>query len=808
MFRNFIKVALRSLWLHKSASLINIVGLSIGLASCLLILLFVIHEKTYDSFHQYAGRIYRVYQYVIEGEKIERWAWTPVPMSSALRADYPEIQNTVRLVQADNILISSNQHFFDIKDALYTDSTFFDVFSFHLIQGDKSEVLSKPHSVVLTESLARSIFGNEDPVNELIRFNNDTTYFRITGITDDPPENSHFTYEMLISMDGFWNHKSTSWLNNCVNTYALVTAGSPPQQLEQKLYGMVKKYVGPEVQQVFGTPMDEMDKSGIRLEYRLQPLRDIHLDSDMVQSFKPSNHKKYIYIFSFIGAFIILIAGANFVNLSTSRSALRYRETGMRIILGSTQKKIMLQFLAESILITLISIGLAVLILILVLPYFNDLTGLSLNISRFNVMRWMPALLGCTIVIGILAGFYPAFLMSSVNTGTALKDMLKKGTRGALLRNVLVSSQYIIAIVILSGTLVVYRQLHFMQNKELGFDKDGILVIKKADRLGNQINSFIEELVKHPEIISISKSTDTPGFPVSDNGFQVEGGNEDKIFVMYTTWIDPYYLTTYKMKIIDGRGFMEDFRTDSAAIIINEAAVKKMGLKNPVGTRLIRPTGNGDHTYFTIAGVVKDFHFKSLHSVIEPYALLAMPRNFNWIPRLSVRYDKSNGIQAFHYIDEAWNRFTDGKPLEYRYLDDDLQTLYREEKQTKRLSVTFTVLAIFISCLGLLGLIWFTTAQRTKEIGIRKIMGASVRRLIAFLLYNTVRLVIISSVVAWPIAYYFLRNWLNDFTFRIKLSPVDFIIASAVILVISLTTIAGHIWYASTRNPVESLRYE
>jgi putative ABC transport system permease protein len=802
-----VKTAIRNLWRQKNTSLINIIGLSIGMAGCLIISLFVFNETNYDSFHKHAGNIYKVYQHTLVNGEESFDAVTPVPMAATLLADYPEVKNVVRMYQSDNLLTITDQGYFNIKNALYVDSSFFRVFSFGLIKGDM-DALSDPGSVVLTESTAAKIFGTADPINKMIRFENDTNYFRVSGVSLDPPENSHFTFDMLISMDAFWDNNSTFWLRNNVNTYVLLQDGFPFQNLEQKFPEMIKKYIGPQLQQVFGFSMDDFMKKGNYLRYKLQPIRDIHLDTTIHHNLKPSGNRKYVYIFSLVGIFILVIAAINFINLSTARSTKRAPEVGLRKVFGSSRKKLILQFLSESILISIISLAIAFSLVNVVLPSINRMTDLTLSLSAFNPFVLIAIILGSAIIIGIIAGIYPAFFLSSFNIASVLKGRLRTGNRWSTLRRLLVIIQFFIAIVILSCTLVIYQQLTFMQSKDLGFDKERVMVIKQANSLKNQLGTFMEEIRKYPGIVSITNSSAVPGYPNGDDGFIIEGRGKSETYVLQTSWVDFSFISSYKMKIIDGRDFTQDFTTDSSAVIINEAAVKKIVLKNPVGTRLMRPGENGKYNYFTIIGVVKDFHFQSLHKEIQPFLLLIKPAKANWGGYLSIRLGEGGMTRYVQVIKNTWKQYTKDRPLEYSFLDEDLNNLYKEERRTGSLSVTFTFLAIFIACLGLLGLISFTTAQRTKEIGIRKIMGSSVWGIIKLLLSETILLIIISSLLAWPVAWLFLKNWLADFAFRVELKPVIFLETSSIILILSVWAIGLQTWRAAVKNPVVALRYE
>ncbi len=803
---NVFKITMRHLWRRRITSLINIFGLSLGLASSMIIFLFVFKELNYDNFHKNSRSIFRVHQHVLEGSQVTDAAWTPLPLGPTLLKEYPEIRSAVRIMQADNVLISCGQQYFNIRNAVYADTGFFSLFTFPLIKGDAKKVLTEPHSIVLTETLAGKIYGSKDPVNELIRFDNDTSYFRITGVCRDVPDNSHFDCEMFISMDAFWRCHSTEWTANYVNTYLMLHEGYPYQQFEEKLKTLLQKYWEPQIQKAFGFGIDELAKKGFMFEYRLQPLREIHFNTNMQQGLKQPGNRKYIRILMLIGIFIVFIAVTNYVNLSTSQSTLRIRETGLRIILGSSQSKLRIQYLVESVLICMFSLVLAGLIMALFLPSFDNITGIRL--ATPDLLKYIPFVVVSVILMGFFAGLYPSIVNTAVNPSTSLSEKLKSGKSGSLMRNVLVTVQFFIAVVILAGTIGIYNQLKLIRTSELGFDPDGILVIRQANVLKDHAYSFEEEIRRHPGIENVTRSTDIPGFPVSDNGFTVEGRDQTEVFVLYTTWVDSAYFKTFRMLLKDGSGFSNKSIARGSSIVLNESATRKMRLENPVGMRLLKPDGAGNYQAYTITGVVKDFHFKSLHTEIEPCAILSLPEKADWVPCMSIRYDRSNTNACFHAVEDTWKQFTGGKPLEYSFLDEELNSLYKHETETGSMSAIFTFLAIVIACLGLFGMISFTTTQRIREIGMRKIMGATPWTIIRFLSFKTIKLILIASLFAWPAAYLFLKDWLRNFTSRTDINPLIFITATALILVVSMLTIGLHTWNAATRNPVDSLRYE
>jgi len=452
--------------------------------------------------------------------------------------------------------------------------------------------------------------------------------------------------------------------------------------------------------------------------------------------------------------------------------------------------------------------GIAVILLELVLPYINNALQLHLGFAIFKLWQILIASISFAFLIGIMAGFYPAFMLSSFKPTTIFKDKLKSGSKGSFLRSLLVVLQFIIAIFILSGTLIVYNQLKFMQNKDLGFDKERVMIIDRAQALENKLKPFMEELKKYPSVLNSTSSTSIPGFPNNNNGYLIEGRETGTTFLMTTNYVDVDYQSTYKFTIKEGRFFSPDRPTDSSAVVINEAAVWKFDLTTPFGTRFMQPGPNGQFKYLSVIGIVKDFHYSSLHTVIEPYVMILKPKDQNYGGNVSLRIAPGDLNKAIKDVESVWKQFANGQPIQYSFLDDRLMGLYKEEKRTGSLALGFTILAILIACLGLLGLISYSTVQRTKEMGIRKIMGASVPRIVYLLSSEIIILIIISSVFAWPIAYILLKNWLNDFAYKIGLNPVIFLITTLIIFALSIITIGYQAFYAATRNPADSLRYE
>ena len=809
MIKNFFKIAYRNFIRQKGYSLINILGLAIGLASAILIFIFIMNEMSYDKCFKNYDRIYLVYMDGQMGANALHAAWTPAPMGPTLKKDFPEVEYSVRMQDHGNVLIRYQDKKFFEKTVLYADSTFFDVFSIPLIKGNPDNVLKNRYSLVITPSAAKRIFGDDDPVGKMIRLNQDTAYYTVTGIMEEVPSNAHFEAEVVASFHTLENSNSTMWLNNSYYTYVMLQPGASAKELESKFPAMIEKYAGPQIQEGLGITIEDFLASGNRYGYFLQPLTDIHLDTEIEHGLKPSNNKKYIYIFAFVALFILVIACINFMNLATARSAKRSREIGIRKVVGSDRRLLIGQFLTESILLSLLSLAGALIILELVLPYFNNTLHLSLTLGYFEHWYFIPAIVGIAVFTGLVAGIYPAMFLSSFKPVNVLKGRMRgrKGGNG-ILRGGLVVFQFFIAIVILTGTIIINRQLNYMQNVDLGFHKEHMLVLDRAEAIGKKREAFKQQLQTIPGVVSVTNSTAIPGYPNNNNGFMIEGQKASNTVLIMINWVDYDFLKTYGLKLEDGRFFSKDFPGDTAAMIINETGLKKLGIKDPLDTRLIQPGKEDERHYIPIVGVTKDYHFESLEKKIGTYGLMFKPLDMGWGGYYTIRLNAGDIKGTISKIEDVWDEMADDYPMNYFFLDERFNQLYQEEQRTSKISFIFTFLSIFIASLGLIGLISYTSEQRTKEIGIRKIMGASVASIIMRLSWETVKYILIATLLGWALSWFVMSRWLEDFAYRINLNPWYFMLATFVIFVIAIVTISFQAFRASVRNPAESLRYE
>jgi len=812
MIRNFIKIAFRNLFKQFGYTFINIAGLAIGLACSILISIYVINELTYDRFHEGADRIYRIgVQGKMLGNDLNQ-AVTASPMYRVLQTEYPEVEHVTRVTSLRGWLLRyGDKKFTETAETFkFADSTFFDVFSFKLIKGNPETALDEPRSIIMTEKAARKYFGDEDPIGKMVQVESDTTFYTITGLLENVPENSHFHFELLGSLGTYGVSRGDNWLNHQMYTYVKLIPGANPDQFEEKINDIVIKYVGPLVKQFLGIDLDEFEESGNSFGYFIQPMLDIHLHSDLQVEIEPNGNPAYVYIFSLIAILILLIACINFMNLATARSSGRAREVGIRKVVGSTRRLLIGQFLTESVFLSFLALVFAVLIVYLVLPYYNNMIQLELQFNLFSSYYLIPLLLLLALLVGLLAGTYPSFVLAAFRPVVVLKGELGQSTKRGYLRKLLVVVQFTIAIAILVGTLIVYNQLKFMQKKDLGFERNNVLVIRRSDALREQIDLFKQELEKHTNVASAGNSTHIPSSGFWNNAHWLEGQSRSDILLLMTAYVSYRVGEALGLELVEGRFFSREMPTDSFAVIINESAVRVFGIEDPLTTRFVEPGDTPDQDHFMpIIGVVKDFHYESMHENIHPMIFHFMPGN--WEGYIIVRLLEGDIPETVRFIQNTWEEFNSDYPFEYFWLDDEFGKLFDPEKRTGQILALFSILSIFISCLGLLGLISFTATQRTREIGVRKALGASVNTILYLLSRETVQLLMISTLLAIPF-FFGVKLWLQNFAYHINFGFIIYlgylIVVIAIVLLIALVTVSYVAYKAATTNPAESLRVE
>ncbi len=766
MLKNLLTHSLRSFKRQRAYIVINIVGLSIGIACSLLIALFVISEASYDRFNVKKDRIFRVVlNGKIGGQEVTIFA-SPAVMGGTMLNEFPEIEDFLRMSGAGPTVIEYDNQTFTEDHLIEADSSFFNFFSIPVLEGDPANLLNAPRKVVLSASTAKKIFGEENPIDRLIKIGSDTARYTISGVMADVPGNSHFEANMVSSLMTNPRAKNPVWLSNSFSTYLLLKPNVNYKTIDDKFPQLLIKYVGPEVQKYMGIDMEGFIKQGNKYRYYLQNLTDVHLDPSVQQEFKPASDPKYLIIFGSVAILIVLIAAVNFMNLSTAQASRRAKEVGIKKISGSTRGMLISQFLSESFVLSLISLLLALFIVKVTLPYFNNLLGAKLTLSLFNAWYTIPGLIVFAVIVGFLAGSYPALFLSSFNPYEVLKGSTKNSTNNGRLRRVLVVFQFAVSILLIIGSMIMYRQIKYMLNKDVGFNKEQLIVINRAEALGTKMKSFKETVRDIPGVVNIASSTAVPGRNNNNNGYMIEG-RTDETFLMTTNWIDYNFLETMGMTIVSGRNFNESFTTDQQACLINETAVKNFNITDLDKVRFVEPGDSAQRTYLPVLGVVKNFNFESLRNPIEPYVFKFQNDGMFW-GYLTVRLSAQTYSKTINAIETKWKEFVSNSPLQYYFVDEDFEQMYFQEKQNAQLAVIFSVLAIFVAALGLFGLTSFTVEQRTKEIGVRKAMGSSIAGIYFEISKEVFILVSISAIIAWPIIYYVADKWLENFYYRIN----------------------------------------
>jgi putative ABC transport system permease protein len=800
-------VALRNIRKHKGYSLINIIGLAVGIASCLLILLFVQSELSYDRFHEKAERIYRVgFKFHVGTNQFDA-ALGPCPLAGALLRDFPEVESAARIFarqsRGGDVFVRYDENRFKEKRFFWADPDLFDILTIRFTKGDPDDALAQPNSVILSSEAAEKYFSQEDPMGKMLELEDGSLYM-VKGVTEKWPEPSHFHFDFLASFSSLPKSRDPDFYDTAVFTYILLRENASIEQLEAKLPEFSGKCMAPIIEKIMAVPYREFLESGNFIGFMTQPLLDIHLHSDWGNELEPQGNFNTVIIFSAIAFLILVVACINFINLTTARSTQRANEVGVRKVVGSTHAQLIRQFLSESILQSLIAVLLALIIVELALPIFNSLVGK--NFSSFYFQNWTFLLIVFigALIIGAAAGSYPAFLMASYRPVAVLRGTTQSSLRGRRFRNILVVFQFCASITLLVGTTVIYAQLHYVQNKELGFEKEHVVVVQRAEKLGTQQEAFKNRLKQHSNVLSVTFTDSLPQMLLEAKVFQKEGEGSNKNNTLITISTDHDFLETYGIQLVEGRYFERERSSDSEAIVLNQAAVKALDIHNPLEKRLIlvglrrRP--------MDIVGIFNDFHMEPLHVKIGPTAMILMGTRPGVL--LSVRVRPGNLQKTLGYVEDQWNQFTNNQPFEYVFFDDQFDMIYKAEIQAGKVITAFACLAIFIACLGLLGLASFTAGQRTKEIGIRKVLGATVSGIMILLNKDFIKWVLIANLIAWPLAYYVMNKWLQSFAYRISLNIWMFLPAAAVALVIALLTVSYQSIKAAISNPVDSLRYE
>ena len=802
MLRNYFLVAFRNILKQKFYAFINIFGLTIGVTATLFIILYISDELSYDRFHANIDNMYRVGLHGrLAGQDIRVNA-TPPPLATALRDEIPGVKDATRLWQWGDVIIGYEDLVFTEDKIFHVDSNFFDFFSFHLLEGDPKTALTEPNSIVLTESSAKKFFGKEDRLGKIMAFSNDKKAMKVTGIVEDPPSNSHFKFNYLVSFSSNDWGISDQWISNNLQTYFIKYPEADIAEIESKLNGeIIQKYVGPQLAQFLGISMEQFLEQHGAYGYLINAVKNIHLHSDLDYELGPSGNMSYIYIFAAIGIFILVIAAINFMNLSTAKSAGRAREVGMRKTFGSLKRQLIWQFLVESFIYSLVSVLLAVGLVFLLIPEFNLISGKLLNYRTLL----QPVMIGGTLflvfVVGFLAGSYPAFYLTSFKVTEVLKGQASRGLKSGRIRSILVVLQFSISILLIICTLIVYNQLQYAQKKNLGFKKENVMVLSNVSRLESNRQAFKDELMNNSGVVSASYSNSVIPGVNNMTIFRRPGLDEDHMIGEY--FADYEHLETLGFELEQGRNFSRDFPSDSTAVLVNQAVVEEMGWDDPLGEKMLTFSGY-EPKELTVIGVLKDFHIESFRYRIRPVLIRLGDTGNN----MTVRVQFEDPREAVQFVESTWKEMAPEEPFEYVFLDERFNDLYQAEQRLGILFTIFTVLAIFIASLGLFGLAAFTAEQRTKEIGIRKVMGASVTGLIRVLSMEFMKYIGISFIIAIFPAYYFISQWLENFAYRVDITVWAFLLSGLLALVIAVVTVGYQAFKTARINPAKTLRYE
>jgi putative ABC transport system permease protein len=786
MLLNYFKIAFRNLYRQKGYSFINIIGLSVGMAASILILLWVQDELSFDRFHKNTNNLYRVLtEWRLNGEKLY-FEITPAPLADLVKAEVPEVSNATRFHEMGRMLLNHNDITIYEQDGAFADPAFLEMFTFPLIAGDNRTALNNPYSIVVSEELAHKYFGDEQAIGKTMRFEN-TFDMIVTGVFQKVPSNSHIKFQFLvpfIAQKALGRNLDNNWNDFNYSTYIQAADNADADEIRRKLKLAKEKQLG---------------EDGQDTDFLIQSVNDIHLESSFLDSGGGQGDKQYVYIFSVVAVFILLIACINFMNLATARSAKRAKEVGLRKVIGANRQQLIWQFLGESTLLTFVALVIALLLVHLLLPVYNDLSSKELVLSLD--LKFVLGLIAIALITGLLAGSYPALLLSSFQPAKVLKGIFKAGTGGATFRKTLVVVQFTLSIILIVSTIIIYNQLSYIRTKKLGYNHENIVAVSVKGNARNSYLSLKNELLKQSEVISVtSASQDLNNIASTTSGGEWEGKPADMRLLLNQVSVDHDFINTFGIEMAQGRAFSQGFASDSTAFIINEEAAAQMGIENPVGARFSVHGVTGK-----IVGVAKNFHFKSMHAKIEPMLLFVSP---NWRNRMYIKVNADNIPATIATLEKTWKQFEPNYPFEYQFLDESYDKMYRAEQRAGKLFNYFAGIAIITSCLGLFGLAAYTAEQKSKEISIRKVLGASVVSVTMLFSREFTRLVIVAMVLATPVAWYLMNKWLEDFAYRIEVEWWVFVVAGATAFLIALLTISYQSIKTALSNPVNSLRSE
>lgn len=802
MFKNNLKILLRSMIREKGYSITNITGLTIGMICSFMIIAYVFHELSYDKFYKNADRIYRLDTHMNMGQADVRLAVSNVATGLFLKNNLEEVEDVVHLRRmGSNVSVKYEDKEFYEKNIFYSGNSIFNIFSLPLILGNESTALTLPDNVIISESVAHKYFGSENPVGKTLKFDNSSEY-KVTGVFQDLPSNTHLCFDILCSFETLTDKipaVKTRWIGEDVDfdyyTYLLLKDGANSSEIEKKIPAYVDQFMGEVLRYVGG-----------EFKFFLYPMKDIYLHSTAANQMASTRSITYIYLFAGIAILIIIIASMNFINLSTAKYVKRTREVGLRKVFGSTRKSIIKQFLSESVIYCLISFVLSILAVLVILPWYTSIVNINMQFTLSLFLQFVLYSFLIALIVGLLAGFYPAFFLSSFAPVETIKGNMASASKvNGRLRYALVVFQFTISIALIIGTMIIHQQANYMKNKKLGFKKDHVLVLQIMDEsIKNSTEEVKSEFLQNPNIEKAAFSSCVPGTGAGFNVFVYadEDYSQSKMFGKWS--VDPDYLDLMGMELVSGRNFSKDITTDlTESIIINQSSLKEYNLSKPLGN-ILREI-DGFQKPVNIIGIVKDFHFVSVHDRIRPMTISQKPDYYKF---LSLRIKSNNLENTMAYIEDVWTHRNHTETFDYYFLDDAFDDLYKTENELSSLLLQFTILAIFIACLGMAGLAAFTSEQRTKEIGVRKVLGASLSDLVSILIKQFVKWVLLANLFAWPISYFIMEKWLQNYPYRIELTIEIFIVSAIIALVISVITVGYQTLKAALANPVKALKYE
>ena len=808
MIKNFLLNARRNMRKHLGYFAINIIGLAIGLISFIFISLYIFNELSYDKFHKNFRNIYRIKIIgQMAGGKLDQ-AITAAPMAQALLKDYPEVLTATRVRGMGDWLIKYGDRKFNEEGVLFADSTFFDVLDFPMVKGDPRTALVRPRSMVLTEEYAQKYFGDQDPIGQKLIVESDTVLYTVTGIIRNVPENSHIKFDMLASMSTYPGMANDQfWISHSYHTYIVVRDDADIMALQDKFQEMVINYVGPQLKEIIGQTIEDFRKAGNDFSYVLEPLKDIHLRGATQYNLEPPGSPATVVIFAVIAILILVVAIINYVNLATAKSMARAKEVGIRKVSGASKASLMFQFLGESLITVSIAALLALLFVCILTPAFNQMIGKSLSLDTFNNFRGIALIIALIVFVGTASGFYPAFILASFNPSTVLKGTMNPGSMSKKLRAILVVFQFTVSIIIIIGSIIVSRQLNLLTQKDLGFDKENLLILRRTDAFWQQMESFRTQVLEIPGVEKAGFSRSVPGTNFSNNAFFRDDDPEKNTYLINQAAVSIDFPEALGVRLAEGRFFSREFGTDSTAILINESAVRFLGLEDPTNQYLLQPAGPDEWRRYRIIGVMKDFNIESMHKEIGPVCF-TVNGGGGGDQFATIRLSGNNIAGTIAEIEKIWKTFTPDMPFQHEFFTDKWNNLYTSEMKTGRIFLIFSFLAILIACIGLIGLVTYITSKRTREIGIRKSYGASTPVILVLLSKEMIYIILISSLFAYPVAWFGSSYWLEGFASRINVSPFFFILATLITLIIGWLSIMSQTIKAASYNPAVALRTE